>query len=154
VNRCGWVHKAGTVAGIAAGIPIGGEAFPAALKLLPNGAKGLIGEGLSIASNALEGSRLIDIQVVAAESGLEGAEGLSTVFDSTWEAGGEAFAVESKFGTSVIKAGSPQALARDTLGAAYHVERWTYASMGQLGRAMAPLAGTAGAMAGRDCGCH
>ena len=155
VNRCGWVHKAGTVAGIAAGIPLGGEAFPAALKWLPNGAKGAIGEGLSFVSNTLKGSRFVGAQVEAAEAGgAAGLHDLTTVFDSVWESGGTEYYVESKFGTSVIKAGSPQAIARDALGALYHEERWTYAGMGQLGRALAPLAGTAGAMAGRNCGCN
>jgi RHS repeat-associated protein len=150
VNRCGWVHKAGTVAGIAASIPLGGEAFPAALKWLPTGTKGAIGEGLSFVNNTLKGSRFVGAQVKAADLGLD----LTTVFDSVWEAGGETYYVESKFGTSVIKAGSPQALAQDALGEAYHVERWPYPFFGQAGRYLGPVGGAAGAMAGRSCGCN
>ncbi len=150
VNRCGWIHKAGTVAGIAASIPLGGEAFPAALKWLPNGAKGAIGEGLSIAKNTLQGSTRIGIQMEAADAGLQG---LTTTFDSVWDSSsGARYYVESKFGTSGLTAA--QRAAANALGNAYQVERWTYPFFGQVGSYLGPVGGAAGAMAGRNCGCN
>lgn len=149
VNRCGWIHNAGSAAGIAASIPLGGEAFPAALKWLPNGAKGALGEGLSFGKNLLQGSRFIGAQVDAADLGLEG---LTTIFDSVWEADGETYYVESKFGTSGLT--DPQALAQDVLGDSYQVERWGYPFFGQVGRYLAPVGALAGALSSHDCGCN
>jgi len=149
VNRCGWAHGTGTVVGIAASIPLGGEAFPAALKWLPNGAKGAIGEGLSVAKNTLSGGTLVGRQISAADQGLNG---LTTVFDSVWEAGGQTYYVESKFGTSGLT--SAQRLAANALGDAYQVERWTYPFFGQVGGYLGAAGGAAGAMAGRNCGCN
>ena len=48
VNRCGWAHKAGTLAGLAASVPLGGEALPAGLSWLPNGWKELSAKGFRL----------------------------------------------------------------------------------------------------------
>src|SRR5262249_43172123 len=75
VNKCSGWYTAGDVAGIGVSAALGAEALPGALGGLSNGAKGAIGEGLSLVENNLAGSTLAGTQV----SG-EGL-GLSTIFD-------------------------------------------------------------------------
>lgn len=87
VDRCGIGHKLGSLSGVVASIPLGGEALPAGLKWLSNSAKGALGEGLSIAQNTLAGSTLVGRHIKAAQLGLKG---LTTVFDSVWESSGGA----------------------------------------------------------------
>jgi RHS repeat-associated protein len=145
VDRCGIGHKLASASGLIASVPLGGEALPAGLKWLPNKPKQFIGEGLSIAKNALKGNRLIGTQIRAADAGFRGV--LTTTFDSVWESSsGARYYVESKFGMSTLT--DPQKLARATLGASYHVERWGYPFFGRVGRFLGPLAG-----AGSKCDC-
>jgi hypothetical protein len=147
VNRCGWAHGAGTIAGIAFSTAVGADALPNAFSGLSNGAKGSIGEGLSFVENTLEGSTNVGTQV----SG-EGL-GLSTVFDSVWESSsGEMYYVESKFGTSGLT--GAQRAAANALGDAYQVERWGYPFFGRIGGYLGFGYGAAGAMSGRSCGCN
>jgi RHS repeat-associated protein len=144
VKRCGWVHKAGTASGIAFSIVAGGEGLPNALKGLSRGAKGTIGEGLSLVENSLKGSRLIGQQVRAAEAGVEG---LTTVFDSVWDSGEGIYYVESKFGTSGLTAA--QRAAANALGDAYQVERWGYDFFTRVGGYFGGGYAAAGSMSGR-----
>ena len=150
LDRCGIGHKLGSAAGIVASIPLGGEALPAGLNWLPKGAKGAIGEGLSIAKNALNGNSLVGVQVKAAEAGFPN---LTTTFDSVWESSsGETYYVEAKFGTGKLT--PAQLRAKAALGDAYHVEKWTYPMFGQAGNYLGPAGSAAGVMAGRSCGCN
>lgn len=149
VDRCGIGHKLGSLSGMVASIPLGGEALPAALKWLPNNAKGAIGEGLSYISNRLAGSTYL-------EGGMQSIPGFSTFVDSTWQAvDGSIYYVESKFGLSSLT--SAQRLANAALGAAkggsYFVEQWGYPFFGQVGNYLGGAGGAAGAMSGRGCGC-
>ncbi len=145
VDRCGIGHTLGSAAGIVASIPLGGEALPAGLKWLSNGAKGAIGEGLSFLRNTLKGSTYIEGQTAS-------IPGFRTIVDSTWEsASGVRYYVESKFGTSGLTAA--QRLAANALGDAYEVEKWTYPFFGQVGNYLGGAGGAAGAMSGRGCGC-
>ena len=146
MNRCGGVHKAGTAAGIAFSIAVGGEGLPNALKGLSNGAKGAIGEGLSFAENTLEGSTNLATQT-------RSIRGFRTIVDSTWEsARGEVYYVESKFGTSGLTAAQRQAA--NALGEQYQVERWGYDFFQRDGGYLGGGTGTVGAMSGRSCGCN
>ena len=150
VDRCGIGHKLAAAGGFVASIPLGGEALPAALKWLPNRAKGAIGEGLSIVKNALSGSTLVGRQVKAAQLGLKG---LTTVFDSVWASSSRGiYYVESKFGAASLTAAQHAAAA--ALGDAYQVEQWTYPFFGGIGNFLGGAAGVGGAMAGRSCGCQ
>jgi RHS repeat-associated protein len=149
VDRCGIGHKLGSLAGMVASIPLGGEALPAGLKWLPSNAKGAIGEGLSYVNNTLAGSTNLGTQVSAADAGLPG---LTTVFDSVWQsAEGSIYYVESKFGLSTLT--NAQRAAQAALGAAYQVERWGYPFFGQVGNVLGGAGGAAGAVSGRGCGC-
>jgi RHS repeat-associated protein len=143
VDRCGIGHKLGSAAGIVASIPLGGEALPAGLKWLSNGAKGAIGEGLSIVKNTLAGSTRLPIRRIP---------GFTTIVDSTWQAAdGSIYYVESKFGASGLTAA--QRIAANALGDAYRVEKWTYPFFGKVGNYLGGAGGAAGAMSGRGCGC-
>lgn len=116
VNKCSGWHTLGNVTGIALSTAIGAQGLPSGLSGLSNGAKGAIGEGLSIAENTLSGSTLVGTQVPG-----EGL-GLSTAFDSVWQSSsGEIYYVESKFGTAGLTAA--QRAAANALGDAYQVER-------------------------------
>jgi RHS repeat-associated protein len=148
VNRCGWAHGAGTVAGIAFSTAVGADALPDALSGLSNGAKGSIGEGLSYVENTLQGSTNLGTEVRAADLGLN----LTTRFDSVWESSsGDIYYVESKFGKSGLRAA--QRVAQNALGDAYHVERWSYPFFGRIGGYLGFGSGTAVAISGRSCGC-
>ncbi len=145
MNRCGWVHKSGTVAGIAFSIVVGGEGLPNALKGLSNGTKGAIGEGLSIAENTLTGSTRLPV--------LGRIPGTRAIPDSAWRSLiGQIYYVESKFGTSHLTAA--QRLAANALGDAYQVEQWTYPFFGRIGGYLGAGYGGVGAMSGRSCGCN
>ena len=147
VNKCSGWHTLGNVTGIALSTAIGAEGLPSGLSGLSNGAKGAIGEGLSVAENTLSGSTLVGTQV----SG-EGL-GLSTVFDSVWQSSsGEIYYVESKFGTAGLTAA--QRAAANALGDAYQVERWGYSFFSRVGGYLGFGYGAAGSMAGRNCGCN
>lgn len=103
---------------------LGSSVLPALTRTLSNGVKGTIGESASIAYNWLQGSSLLGTQVKI--------PGLSTIADSAWRSmSGAAYYVESKFGTSTLT--SAQRIARDTLGDAYHIERWGYDWVGRVG---------------------
>jgi hypothetical protein len=135
------------VTGIALSTAIGAEVLPSGLGGLSKGAKGAIGEGLSVVENALSGSTLVGTQV----SG-EGL-GLSTIFDSVWQSSsGEVYYVESKFGTGGLTVA--QRAAAKALGGAYHVERWGYPFVGRIGAYLGFGYGAVGAMTGRSCGCN
>jgi RHS repeat-associated protein len=146
VNRCSGWHTLGTVTGVGLSAAIGAEGLPSALSGLSSGAKGAIGEGLSLVENNLAGSTLMGTQVSA-----EGL-GLSTVFDSVWQSSnGEIYYVESKFGTSGLTAA--QGAAANVLGDAYKVERWGYGFFGRVGGYLGFGYGAAGATSGLSCGC-
>lgn len=149
VNKCSGWHTAGKWSGVALQTAIGAEGLPSGLRMLPNAAKGAIGEGLSIAENTLQGSELLGTQVSG--QGL----GLSTVFDSVWtSSSGELYYVESKFGTAGLT--SAQRAAARALGDSYHVERWGYPFFRRVGGYVGFGAGAASAMSGSggDCGCN
>jgi RHS repeat-associated protein len=133
------------------GSVLGRSGLTAGLKGLSNATKGDIGEGLSIAKNMLKGSKLIQPQAKI--------PGQTTIADSYWRAmDGTKYWVESKFGTSSL---SPaQKAAQKALGAAYHVEKWTYPWVGEVGSTAGTIAGgtaggtTVGVFSTSDCGCQ
>jgi hypothetical protein len=137
-------HSDSTFMGLASGL--GGRGVTALAKLLPNSAKGLIGEGASIASNWLQGSTFLGTQI--------SIPGLTTIADSAWVGSdGVAYYVESKFGTCGLTAA--QRVAQRALGGLYHVERWGYDWVGRVGAGLGAAAGAAGVAAtSGSCGCR
>jgi RHS repeat-associated protein len=124
---------------------LGGRGLTAGLKLLSNGAKGHIGEGLSIAKNLARGSRLVRTQAEI--------PGQTTIADSLWKSiSGATYYVESKFGTSTLT--QAQRRAANTLGDSYHVEKWSYPFFEKVGATAGGAAGGSASELGNDlCGC-
>jgi len=118
----------------------GARALPALAKLLPKKAKGAIGEGMSIAKNFLEGNRYLGRQ--------RPIPGTTSIADSAWASGsGAIYYVESKFGMSGLTAA--QRAASKVLGSAYHIERWGYDWVANVGRYAGAAAG-----ASWECSCQ
>jgi len=97
----------------------GSKVLPAIMKLLPNNAKGAVGEWTSYVYNRLKGNTPVEGQVpVPLPSGRE------TIADWQFlDRGGLPFFIESKFGTAGLH--GPQIEANRVLPN-YVVERWTY----------------------------
>lgn len=133
----------------AVGGGLGGRGLTSALGNLSKGAKGQIGEALSIVENTLKGSSQ------AAARNTASIPGQSTLVDSTWSSiSGATYYVESKFGLSSLT--GPQRRAAKALGDLYHVERWGYPFFDRVG---AYLGGTgaatvSSALGGGDCTCR
>ena len=124
---------------------VGARALPGLAKLLPSSFKGTIGEVASLANNWLKGSTLLGRQVRIS--------GLKTVVDSAWRGfDGAIYYVESKFGTAGLTAA--QRIARSVLGSAYHVERWTYEWVGNVGGTLGVGVGGGGLAMGAKCSCQ
>ena len=119
VNRCGWVHKAGTAAGIAFSTAAGADALPGMPSVAFQMARRARSEKACLfVENTLEGSTNLATQT-------RSIPGFRTIVDSTWEsASGDLYYVESKFGTAGLTAA--QRLAANALGDQYQVERWGY----------------------------
>jgi RHS repeat-associated protein len=125
----------------AVGGGLGGRGLSSMVKGLSNGAKGNLGEALSLVENRLAGSRLLSTQA-------RSIPGQSTIVDSTWRsAGGATYYVESKLGTSGLTAA--QRAAQRAVGDAYRVERWGYPFFERVG---AYPGGAAGGIAGGQTG--
>jgi RHS repeat-associated protein len=146
VDTCSGSYKAGRLAGVAVATIVGAKGLPTGLRALSNGAKGAIGESLSIAENTLSGNTLLATNEAT-------IPGFRTVVDSTWRSSnGAIYYVESKFGTAGLT--SAQRTAARALGGTYHVERWGYPFFGRVGGYVGFGAGAAGAMSANPCGCN